>query len=219
MSVRTSMDKCFLLYLPGELRTRIYFYLFAGERFELERQGFNTHMFPYTKRHKQKEYQSSRLNLLGVCRQIYAEAAFLPFTIGTIQIDNIETLGELPFRLTAAQCSAVRTLRVITPLGGSANIVKLFIRKSRKRKLWLRDYLPGARRVEIEVVRDYTQLHRRGISFLHRMRFDERRCQTKQWLTSGDGTEVEVIFSGYGICSNFVARADRQLWEDSCFCC
>lgn len=166
------------------------------------------------------EPHSYRLSLLSICRQIYAEAALLPFIIGTIEIENVETVEELPFRLTTAQCSAIRTLRLVTPLGGSANIVKLFVSKSRKRGLCLRDYLSGVRKVEVEIVREYTQQRSQwSISFLQRMRINQRRHQTKQWLTGGDGTEIEVIFSGYGTCRNEIARANRQWWENSCICC
>jgi len=161
------------------------------------------------------EPHSYRLGLLSVCRQIYAEARLLPFIIGTIETDNIETLEELPFRLTTAQCSAMRTLRLVTPLGGSANIIKLFVSKSRKRGLWLCNYLPGVRKVEVEAVRDYTQQQQRCQSG---RRFHQRREQTKRWLTGGDGTGIGVIFSDYGMCGNEIARVNRQWWEKECSC-
>lgn len=164
-------------------------------------------MFPYINQRNDMEPHSYGFGLLSVCRQTYAEAALLPFTVGTIEIDNIETLGELPFRLAMAQCSAIRTLRPVTPLGGSANIVKLFVSRSRRSGLLLRDYLPGVRKVEVEVVRDYTQQRQRCQSG---MRFNQRRDQIKQWLTGGDGTEIEVMFSGHGMCGIEIVRENRQ---------
>ena len=216
MRARSAKTECSLLCLPGELRNRIYFfYVFAEERYELERNGLNTHMFPYIDRRKRLWPHSYRLGLLSVCRQIHAEVALLAFIIGTIEIDKIETLEELPFPLTTAQCSASRRLRLVTPLGGNVNIVKLFVSKSRKSGLWLRDYLPGVRKVEVEVVGDYTQQRQRCQSGT---RFNQRRNQTKQWLTGGDGTEIEVIFSGHVMCGNEIVRANRQWWERECSC-
>jgi hypothetical protein len=211
-----------LLRLPGELRNLIYFHLFITEAFKLERHGFNTQNFPYINRHRHREPTSHRLALLSVCRQTYAEAALLPFTLSTIEITNIETLEELPFRLTTAQCSAIRSLKLTTPLYGNANIVPLFVSKSRKRGAWLVDYLPGVRTVHIQIVRDYSNLRPRcpsGVSFLQRVRLKQRRDQTEKWLTGGGGAGVEVTFGGYGMCGNEIARGNRDWWENSCSCC
>lgn len=212
-----------LLRLPRELRNRIYFYVFTGEQFQMERQGFNTLMFPYIDRRQKTISQLYCLGLLSVCRQIHAEAALSSFTIGTIVIDNIETLEELQYRLTAAQRSAIRTLRLVTPLGGNANIVRLFVSKSRKRELWLRNYLPGVRKVVIEVVKGYTDLQQRqgvatGMSLLQRMRLHKRRDQTERWLTGGGGSEIEVTFCGYGMCE-YEASCGHQRRENLCSCC
>lgn len=222
VSVRHRKALSPLLRLPGELRNRIYFYVFAEEQFRLAKYGFNTHMFPYINRRENMEPHPYRLGLLSVCRQIYAEVALLPFIMGTVEIDNVETLEEMSFRLTTSQCSAIRTLRLTTPLGGNANIVKLFVSKSRKRGLWLKNYLHGVRKVEVEIVRDCTQQLQRcqsGISFLQRTRLHQRREQTVKWLTGSGGTGIEIIFSGYGMCGSEIVHGNWQWWEKSCKCC
>jgi len=133
--------------------------------------------------------------LSSICQQLHTETALLPFLLGTIVLNNIETLAELDGRLSTSQRSAIQHLRLITPLGYS-NIVPLFMRKSRRQRMGMRDYLPGLQMVEVEIVKSYTERHAcfRGWS----PRCQRRRERFEEWLMAGRGREVEVWFCGWG---------------------
>lgn len=82
-SLETNAAASPFLRLSPELRNRIYAYTFSGYKFNFggggtQHQCRADYIYPTTR-------QCHRLSLLAACRQIYAEARILPFTLNTFQ--------------------------------------------------------------------------------------------------------------------------------------
>ncbi|KAF2751043.1 hypothetical protein M011DRAFT_191503 [Sporormia fimetaria CBS 119925] len=93
-----------LLRLPAEIRNQIWSDVFEVGTLKINfnlKANFGDEFEDYT----------PRLAVLLVCRQIYAEARLLPFSLNTVMFANAEVLRSLYSDwLTPCQCSAIRCL-------------------------------------------------------------------------------------------------------------
>lgn len=80
-----------LLKLPGELRNRIYEFVFRGEVYDLAATGTS----PLSTHNK------DRLGLLRACRQIYAESKLFPPALGTLSSFELHDLRTFTERMTS----------------------------------------------------------------------------------------------------------------------
>jgi hypothetical protein len=108
-----------LLRLPGELRNRIYAYIFDKQDyiFTLYNVG------EYDARFHPISYRKYNLSLLATSRQIYTETALLPYKLGRFHYQFLE-LAEVEWRyylecFTEWRSEAqIRSTRSISVLGG-----------------------------------------------------------------------------------------------------
>ncbi len=83
-SARQNQQQSPLLRLPPELRNKIYGYVLGGKVFQFRSEKYHELV-------KSSMKKKQNLALLGVCRQVYAETALLPFTLSTFSIRYVKT--------------------------------------------------------------------------------------------------------------------------------
>ncbi|KAF2795811.1 hypothetical protein K505DRAFT_193235, partial [Melanomma pulvis-pyrius CBS 109.77] len=89
-----------LLHLPAEIRNQIFEYALGGQTWKigvLKGVGVTN-----KKKHA--------LNLLGVCRQIYAETAIIPFQASTFKASNPRKLCTWLLAISPARREAITTI-------------------------------------------------------------------------------------------------------------
>ncbi|KAH7076417.1 hypothetical protein BKA63DRAFT_564808 [Paraphoma chrysanthemicola] len=127
-----------LLSLPPELRTKIWAYALAGTR---------THVH---KRYSVQRTKSARghglvrsriispLSLLRVSRQVYSEAALLPYHLTTFFFDDYNDLRAFQLALKQAQLDALEVIAISTPLAR-----EMYVPPPRPRPYGMRASVPG----------------------------------------------------------------------------
>ncbi|KAF2751045.1 hypothetical protein M011DRAFT_474518 [Sporormia fimetaria CBS 119925] len=113
-----------LLRLPGEIRNQIWRDIFSVGTLQA---NFNTKStFATGPDGKWRGDYTPRLAILVVCRQIYAEARLLAFTLNTIAFNSPGALRTLCIEwLSPAQCQAIRKLQYHTEVDKKSEEVRV----------------------------------------------------------------------------------------------
>ncbi|EDU50450.1 hypothetical protein PtrSN002B_010202 [Pyrenophora tritici-repentis] len=122
--------KCPILRLPGEIRNKVYGYVFDDVKIKPGPWYQNPVTKKYSKdlygsygleleqrskffRNKHLWYPRERLSLLQTCRQINAEAKLFPFAAGTLQGDDY-FINDVIWRVPSkAQANAITTVELV----------------------------------------------------------------------------------------------------------
>ncbi|KAF1912638.1 hypothetical protein BDU57DRAFT_542456 [Ampelomyces quisqualis] len=94
------------LDLPGELRNKIYTYLFQSTTFKIT--AASSQRAPAC-----IAQSANNLSLLRTCRKIHTEARDFPYALGTFSISYIDDLDLLLSRFTKEQQKAITSLQVV----------------------------------------------------------------------------------------------------------
>ncbi|KAF1997456.1 hypothetical protein P154DRAFT_578877 [Amniculicola lignicola CBS 123094] len=109
-----------LLRLPAEIRNTIYGYVLGGKT--VTKEGWEGRM---TDKDTFEISGRQSLALLGVCRMIYAETAFLPFTLNDFHFDYEEEISMLRASMRTFQWNAITTVVLFQSVSIYASIEPL----------------------------------------------------------------------------------------------
>jgi len=189
-----NMRKSPLLALPGELRNKIYGYVFEDQEkrihhfnpVKLSSRRENELKFAILARPKRPH---RRLGLLGACRQTYCETTSLLFGGSELRITSLKAAYFIPTLMSQMQRNSLTKLHLDLQWVDSMDLT-LYLSKVYKRNIKFAHLLPSVKHVALNFYEpgcERTDMHY----------MVELKAGLEKWLTDGEDVEVETKFYGW----------------------
>jgi hypothetical protein len=173
-----------LLRLPGELRNRIYGYVFDGSILSFVRSLVNVVL---------SQPIAPGLPLTRVCRKLHKETALVPFKSMVVECSTLDTFNGLVSRLNQAQRQSLTSLRLYVRL--HTRDVDNFLEWMALAGQSFSKMFPGVRKVQV-----YNSLGE-DVGYNSAMLYsdlEERNMELLDaWLYDKANKDLQVLWDGY----------------------